>query len=677
MLFRLRWTALGDPDSGPRHERSHAGIAAAAAVLLAAAAVSLVSTPLPAAGAESSALTFAQPCGNTGAPGDVHHVIWIWMENESYSTVIGNPATPYQNALASQCGLAGNFYNESHGSLANYVAATDGQSALNTSFVTDCLPNAAAGYCVSSNASIFSQADSAGGGWASYEESMPTDCDSTDPGGTSDLYGTWHNPAVYYPTLGDCATDDVPMGNETTLTGAFYTAVQNATLPAFTFITPNLVDDAHNSSPAAGDSWLSQIIPFIVNGPNYQAGDTTIFITDDEGTGADEVANEDCANPNLASSQPSCHIPTIVVAPYIPAGTLSSTFYTHYSMLRTAEELLGYPLLGQAQHANSMTAGFNLGSITSVPPISPTAPANLTASVIGPTQVDLGWTASVPGSGPISGYEVERDGTVIATTTSTSYADTSLSAATSYSYSVQAVDDSYNTTSPASNVVQVTTPPAGSGSSNLLPNPGFETWSNGRPAGWTTYGPDTSLTQSSNSHSGSYSVGVATASGGYAASGVSAGGTTPLVNSTTAGVTYAGSCWVKVSKAITVNIQLHEETPKWVSVSPPATASLAISTTTSWYQITVSYTTVRNGDILPFSIFSTNTKSGGATFEVDDCSLTSPSSTSSSSEQAQADPAQSTQGRSRQPRNRLRALSIAAAPRTRTSLLRRARIVSS
>jgi hypothetical protein len=34
--------------------------------------------------------------------------------------------------------------------------------------------------------------------------------------------------------------------------------------------------------------------------------------------------------------------------------------YTHYSMLRTTEEILGLPLLGGAQTATSMLNAFNL-----------------------------------------------------------------------------------------------------------------------------------------------------------------------------------------------------------------------------------------------------------------------------------------------------------------------------
>jgi hypothetical protein len=49
-----------------------------AALVLAASVLAVVPTH-PATAA--SAAQFTQPCGNPGTPGQVHHVIWIWMEN--------------------------------------------------------------------------------------------------------------------------------------------------------------------------------------------------------------------------------------------------------------------------------------------------------------------------------------------------------------------------------------------------------------------------------------------------------------------------------------------------------------------------------------------------------------------------------------------------------------------
>jgi hypothetical protein len=567
--------------------------------------------PVQSDAAVSAAQQFAQPCGNPGSPGQVHHVIWIWMENEAFSSVIGNAHAPYQTSLAHQCGLPTNFHNETHASLSNYIAATSGQNVLGTTFVNGCLPNDTTNFCVSSGPSIFSQLQSAGGTWRDYAEDMPTDCDQTNSG----EYVAGHNPPVFYSTLSTCKQFDIPMGGAAAQTGAFYDDVRGGNLPSFSFITPNLIDDAHSSSTAVGDAWLSQLIPFITSSANYQNGDTTIFITNDKGAGADYAVNENCADPTLDLKQPSCLIPTIVVAPYVPTGTMDSTFYTHYSMLRTAEELLGLPLLGLAATANSMTTAFNLGPVITSGSTPPSAPTNLTATATSPTNVNLRWTASVAGSAPVATYQISRAGVVIGSVTGTSFSDPSVSPGTSYSYSVSAVDTN-GVVGPPSGSVSVTTP----GSANLLVNPGFESWTGGAPTGWAAYGPATTLTQSTDAHSGSSSVQIATTSAGYAASGIR-DGSKPTISSTMSGVTYTATCWAKVSKAITVKIQLHEEKQNGVSVGTTAVSSLAITDST-WHQLQVSYTAVGSGNKVPLAIYSTNTKGGGPTFEVDDCTLT-------------------------------------------------------
>jgi hypothetical protein len=541
----------------------------------------------------------------------VQHVIWIWMENENFGNVIGNSNAPYQTSLARQCGTPTNFHNESHGSLDNYIAATNGQDILGTSFINDCAPNPSANYCVNSGPSIFSQAETAGEAWRSYAEDMPSNCYR----GTSGNYAARHNPAVYYTSLTTCGQYDVPMGSAATQTGQFYSDVASRNLPAFSFITPNLVDDSHSSSTVTGDNWLGRIVPLILNGPNYQGGNTVIFITNDEGVGPDYALGENCASQALDASQPSCLIPTIVVAPHVPAGTVDNTFYTHYSMLRTTEELLGLPLLGLAATANSMTSSFDLGPVSGTP-APPGAPANLTASTSGSGQVNLGWTASIPGAAPVSGYQVSRNGAVIATTTgaAVTYTDATARPGVSYSYAVSAVDSAGNVSGP-SNTVSVTTP-AGA---NLLPNPGFETWSGGLPADWTTYGAHTTLTQTSDAHSGASSARVATTTPGSASAGVD-DGATPTIYSTTAGTTYTASCWVKASRSIPITIQLAERKHNYTLVSPIVTTTLTVPATTTWYQLSASDTATGNGNMIPFYTF-TNATSGGATFQIDDCSL--------------------------------------------------------
>src|SRR5256885_15991078 len=59
------------------------------------------------------------------------HVVLIVEENQSYSNVIGNASAPYLNSLASQYGLATEYYANTHPSIGNYFMLTTGKIETN------------------------------------------------------------------------------------------------------------------------------------------------------------------------------------------------------------------------------------------------------------------------------------------------------------------------------------------------------------------------------------------------------------------------------------------------------------------------------------------------------------------------------------------------------------------
>ena len=294
------------------------------------------SASVPAAEAASA----SRPCGTQAQPGTYRHVIWIWMENHSSGTIVGSSQAPYITSLARACGLATNYHNITHPSLPNYLAATSGlpYSALQD-FLSDCDPGAG---CDTSAPSIFGQGET----WKAYEESMPSDCDASDSG----TYAVRHNPPAYYPTLRGCSASDVPYSR-------LATDLAHNQLPAFSFITPNLIDDMHDGAVADGDTWLSRNLPSILGSAEYRNGSTAVFITWDEGEDGGYVSGESCAT---NTTDVSCHIATLVISPSTTAGTQSGTLFNHYSLLATAEQLLGLPRLGLAAAYPTMTKAFNL-----------------------------------------------------------------------------------------------------------------------------------------------------------------------------------------------------------------------------------------------------------------------------------------------------------------------------
>lgn len=317
-------------------------MAAAAALLVGAttavatAAPAAMAAPLPGASQPSAVQPSAsQPCG-VQHPHPYTHVVWIWMENRAYNTIIGSSQAPYINSLAAECGLATNYHNITHPSLPNYIAATSGLGYSALTAFPDCNPT---GTCLTSAPSIFGQGET----WKSYDESMPSNCFGQNSG----PYAVRHNPAPYYTTLQGCLTNDVPYTQ-------LATDLATNALPAFSFITPNVDDDMHDGTTAEGDSWLASNLPTILNSPEYQDGSTAVFITWDEGEGG--TSNLCATN----TTDIGCHVVTEVISPSTPQGITSDLLFNHYSLLATAEQLLHLPRLGMAQSAPTMSGAFKL-----------------------------------------------------------------------------------------------------------------------------------------------------------------------------------------------------------------------------------------------------------------------------------------------------------------------------
>jgi phospholipase C len=304
--------------SRPRSRSSRAALAAVVALAAAAAWA-----PGAAAGPLAGACT-----GRAGHPQTYHHVLVIVMENHSAHQIVGSPKTPYITKVARRCGWAAQYHSITHPSLPNYLAMTSGSTS---GITTDCTA------CRSRDPSIFEQLDTAGRSWRAYEESMPSRCLRADSG----RYLMRHNPPVYFRHLrATCPGSDVPMG--TPARGALRHALRKDLLPAYAFLTPDACHDMHDCPKTAGDAWLRSWLPMILANASYRSGELVVFLTFDEGFGSDN------------------HVATMVLSPYVEPGTVARTPYTHYSLLRTTENLLGLPLLGHARRTVGMRRAFGI-----------------------------------------------------------------------------------------------------------------------------------------------------------------------------------------------------------------------------------------------------------------------------------------------------------------------------
>jgi hypothetical protein len=322
-----------------RGRKAVAALSAAIAVLAIAtlaAADALRDTTAPSRPGAAAAL---QPCGwQAAAPARYDHVVWIFMENKTYSSVIGSVDAPFENELADRCGLATNFHNVTHHSLANYIAATSGLDLAQLQpFRSDCGPGPG---CQTAAPSLFSVV----GGSRSYLESMPGRCVTSNQG----TYGTRHNPALYYTSVADCKAQNWWLGQ-------FDLDLAANRLPAFSFVAPNLCHDTHDCSVRTGDDWLRAFLTKLFESDAYRDGSTAVFLSWDEG---EPESSPDCL---ATPTEDGCHIPLLVMSPSTPAGTRAATSASLYSLLRTTQEVLGSaPLLGEAQSAPSLRAAFGL-----------------------------------------------------------------------------------------------------------------------------------------------------------------------------------------------------------------------------------------------------------------------------------------------------------------------------
>lgn len=255
----------------------------------------------------------ANPCGTASAPpARYEHVMWMIFENKTYSQVVGSANAPYMTQKARQCASVSTWNDAGQGlpSLPNYLAMTSGSTQGVTSNSNPSgLPTITAN-------NIFRQVRSTGQSYKSYMEDMPSNCRLT----ASYPYAERHNPEIYYQGPGDraaCAINNVPLGNVSA--GHLASDLANNTLPNFSVIVPNDCNNMHDCSVATGDTWLSQWLPVILNSQSYRAGRTAIFLVFDEDT----------------------PIPNFVVAPSVVPGTVIQGSYSHYSLLRTTEEMLG------------------------------------------------------------------------------------------------------------------------------------------------------------------------------------------------------------------------------------------------------------------------------------------------------------------------------------------------
>jgi len=247
------------------------------------------------------------------------HVFLVVLENHSFGQVIGNPAMPYLNGLATAHSLAADYFANAHPSIPNYFMMTTGNlETFDDSFTGTIRDD-----------NIVHALTGAGKTWKAYIESIPSVGYLGPDAGT---YLKHHNPFSYLSDVTGSTTQAANMVPFSQLSSD----LAAGSLANFVYILPNSQDDAHDcpggetsctsdQQLAAADAWLKANIDLVINSPKF--GNSVLIITFDESVTTD-VTNG------------GGQVMTVLVGPHVKTGFRSSTMYQHQSLLRTMLQLL-------------------------------------------------------------------------------------------------------------------------------------------------------------------------------------------------------------------------------------------------------------------------------------------------------------------------------------------------
>lgn len=331
----------------------------------------------------------------------IKHVFVIVLENKGFDETFGaNSPAPYLSlTLPSMGALVPNYYGVTHESLGNYIALASGQGS-NPITQADCqtyvnmVPGTigANGQAIGmgcvyppSVKTVADQLSAAHLRWKGYMEDMANapgqaaTCrhpalgarDTTQSARKGDQYAARHNPFVYFHSLldsGACSRFDVPL---TQLPVDLRSA---ATTPNYSFITPNLCNDGHDSpcvdhqpgGLVGANAFLRSWVPRIIHSPGYQDGGMLVVTFDEAEINDSSACCGELQFPNTANNgfivpgRGGGRTGAVILSPYIDPGTVDNIAYNHFSLLRSVEDLFGLSHLGYAGQAGLRALGSDL-----------------------------------------------------------------------------------------------------------------------------------------------------------------------------------------------------------------------------------------------------------------------------------------------------------------------------
>jgi len=111
-------------------------------------------------------------------------------------------------------------------------------------------------------------------------------------------------------------------------------------LPSFSLVIPDLCHDMHNCSVRTGDRWLASFMRPLLR--RHELRRSAVFIVFDEAR-------------DWARAGGGGQVPAIVVSSLVRPDSFSTAALSHYSLLRTIEDVWKLPHLGRSAFAHPIT----------------------------------------------------------------------------------------------------------------------------------------------------------------------------------------------------------------------------------------------------------------------------------------------------------------------------------
>lgn len=249
----------------------------------------------------------------------IKHVVVIVLENTSAKQAL---AQPFLHQLTTQGAYLANYHAVTHPSQPNYIALIAGDTLGVNSNDAVSLKQKQIGDLL--QAKHFT--------WKNYAEGYPGQCFL---GGIHEAYYRKHVPFLSFYAVqqqANVCANVVPA--ET-----FFTDLRANQLPTFALYTPDINNDGHDTGVAFADKYVAERFGAILSNPVYLR-DTLFIITFDE---------DDSRGDN--------RVYTVLLGASVKPASQSSQYYTHYSLLKTIEQLFNLGDLGRYDHTSRPIEG--------------------------------------------------------------------------------------------------------------------------------------------------------------------------------------------------------------------------------------------------------------------------------------------------------------------------------